>query len=483
MPKCGLEKAFDRNRRRTGAFCRSSAEDTSVVVPSVNRLAAVLDALAALPQAERRAALEALEPAELATLQWHWPLWARPDQLPPPPLRDELRGTAAWRTWLLLGGRGSGKTRSSAEATRAEVESGRRVSIGLIGPTADTLRRDQAKTLLEIAPPWCMPVHEPSQRRIVWPNGAVAYMLSSEEPDRIRGLNLDWVWGDEMTSWANQSDTWSNMQLALRVPGPKGDDPAAVVSTTPKRQPLLKTIMAAASTVTTRSRTFDNAANLSAATIEHLKATYGGTSLGRQELDAELLDELEGALWNRAMLEACRVLAAPELRRVVVAIDPAGGASKTSDETGIVAAGRAADGHAYVLSDLSGRFSPDGWARRAVELYRSLRADRIVAEANFGGGMVEATIRAVDPNVPVKLVHASRGKAVRAEPVVSLYEQRRVHHVGLFAELEDQLCGWDPMESSPSPDRLDALVWAVSDLMVEPQAQPARWMNFNYIAR
>jgi phage terminase large subunit-like protein len=447
----------------------------------MSTLAAIL---AALPDAERRKALASLPASDLAALEYCWPVWARPDQLPPPPLQDNVTGAAAWRTWLLLGGRGSGKTRSSAEATRAEIESGRRMSIGLIGPTADTLRRDQAKSLMEIAPPWCMPVHEASQRRLVWPNGAIAYMLSSEEPDRIRGLNLDWAWGDELTSWANQADTWSNLQLALRVPGPKGDDPAAVISTTPKRQPLLKTIMAARSTVTTRSRTFDNAANLSAATIEHLKATYGGTSLGRQELDAELLDELEGALWNRAMLDACRVHVAPEpLRRVVVAIDPAGGASKTSDETGIVAAGRGADGHGYVLADISGRYSPDGWARRAVELYRNLRADRIVAEANFGGGMVEATIRSVDPSVPVKLVHASRGKAVRAEPVVSFYEQRRVHHVGVFHQMEDQLCGWDPMENGPSPDRLDALVWAISELMVEPQAQPARFLRVDIFGR
>ena len=427
----------------------------------MSSLAAIL---AALPDAERRKALASLPAADLAALEYCWPVWARPDQLPPPPLRDALLGTAAWRTWLLLGGRGSGKTRSSAEATRAEIESGRRMSIGLIGPTADTLRRDQAKSLMEIAPPWCMPVHEASQRRLVWPNGAIAYMLSSEEPDRIRGLNLDWAWGDELTSWANQADTWSNLQLALRVPGPKGDDPAAVISTTPKRHALLKAIMAARSTVTTRSRTFDNARNLSAATIEHLKATYGGTSLGRQELDAELLDELEGALWNRAMLDGGRVPEAPSLRRIVVAVDPAGGSSKRSDETGIVAAGRAADGHCYVLRDASGRFSPDGWAKRAVGLFEELQADRIVCEANFGGEMVAQTIKAAGFNTPVKMVTASRGKAVRAEPVVSLYEQRRVHHVGDFPELEDQLCGWDPLNSTSSPDRLDALVWAITEL-------------------
>jgi phage terminase large subunit-like protein len=334
---------------------------------------------------------------------------------------------------------------------------------------------------LQFAPPWCQPVHEPSQRRIVWPNGAVAHLLSSEEPDRIRGLNLDWAWGDELTSWANQADVWSNLQLALRVPGPKGADPAAVISTTPKRQPLLRAIMAADSTVVTRSRTFDNAANLSAATIDHLRATYGGTTLGRQELDAEILDDVEGALWNRALLDRSRVAAAPEtLRRIVVAVDPSGGSGRNNDECGIVVAARSDDGQGYVLEDLSGRYSPEGWARKAVEAYHRHMADKIVAEANFGGAMVEATIRAVDGRVPVKLVNASRGKAVRAEPIVAFYEQRKVHHVGLFPELEDQLCGWDPAEGGKSPDRLDALVWALTDLISVRQVRPAYFTNLGH---
>ena len=416
--------------------------------------------LAALSDRERRAVLSTLSPDELQALQFAWSLWARPDQLPP---------SGDWRTWLLLGGRGSGKTRSSAEATRAEIEAGRRRAIGLIGPTADTLRRDQAAALLEISAPWCRAVHEPSQRRLTWPNGSVAYLLSSEEPDRIRGLNLDWAWGDELTSWANPEETWSNLQFALRVSGPTSANPAAVISTTPKRDPLLKRIMAAPSTVTTRSRTFDNAANLSAATMAHLRETYGGTTLGRQELDAEILEDVDGALWPRAMLDASRVPPCDDMvfKRIVVAIDPAGGKGRSNDETGIVVAARGVDGHGYVLQDLSGRFSPERWARRAVESYHAHRADRIVVESNFGGEMAVATIRAVDPNVPVRTVHASRGKQVRAEPVVTLYEQSRVHHVGNFNELEDQLCGWNPAASRSSPDRLDALVWALTELMVD----------------
>ncbi len=418
--------------------------------------------LATLPLDQRRAVLADLSADDLRAIEYAWRFWARPDQMPPPP---------PWRTWMLLGGRGSGKTRSAAEWVRDEVESGRRRSLGIIGPTADTLRRDVVQGvsgLLAIAPPWNMPQHEPSQRRVIWPNGAVAYLLSSEEPDRTRGLNLDGGWGDECTSWAVPEDNWSNLQLALRISGPTGTPPAAVVSTTPKRQALLKAILADPSTVTTRSRTFDNAANLDPSTLDYLRAKFGGTTLGRQELDAELLDDVDGALWTRDLLEASRVQpdVSRAFRRVVVAVDPAGGSNRGNAETGIIVAGVGQDGHAYVLQDLSGRYSPERWAYTAITAYQDYGADRIVAERNYGGEMVEATIRSVSQNVPVRMVSASRGKAVRAEPVVALFEQRRVHLAGHHLGLEDQLCGWDPMGSAASPDRLDALVWAVTDLML-----------------
>lgn len=432
--------------------------------------------LAALPEPERRAVLEGLSPADLAALEYAWPVWARPDQLPPIITVDGM----PWRTWLLLAGRGAGKTRSASEWVRDQVETGRRRAIGIIGPTADTLRRDVVQGesgLLRVSPPWNLPAHEPSQRRIVWPNGAVAHLLSSEEPDRIRGVNLDGFYGDELTSWSSPEDCWDNLQFALRITGPRGDAPAGVVSTTPKRHKLLRAVMADPSTVVTRARTVDNAANLDTRTLAYLQGKYGGTSLGRQELDGELLEDADGALWSRAMLDETRVHTLPALRRIVVAVDPAGGASRTSDETGIVAAGLGTDGRGYVLADASGRYSPDGWARAAVRLYRSLKADRIVAEMNYGGQMVEATIRAVDHTVPVKMVHASRGKQVRAEPISALYEQRRVSHVANLPGLEDQLCGWDPAEGGKSPDRLDALVWALTELMTGPQAHPARWVN------
>ncbi len=429
------------------------------------------DRLALLPEEERRAALEGLSEAELAAILFHWPVWARADQIAPPPIRDEFLGTtAAWRIWLLLAGRGAGKTRSAAEWVRAAVEAGRRRSIGIIGPTADTLRRDVVEGesgLLRISPPWNRPAHEPSQRRIVWPNGATAYLLSSEEPDRVRGPNLDGFWGDELTSWAAPEACWDNLQFALRITGPKGDAPAGVISTTPKRHALLRSIIADPATVITRASTFDNRANLDAGALAALERKYGGTTIGRQELMGELLEDVEGALWVREHLDACRVQNLPEMKRIVVAIDPAGGASRKSDETGIVAAGIGTDGRGYVLADASGRYTPDGWARAAVALYRSLKADRIVAEQNFGGAMVEATVRAVEPNAPIRMVVASRGKALRAEPVSALYEQRRISHVAELPGLEDQMCGWNPAQNGPSPDRVDALVWAITDLMVD----------------
>ena len=437
--------------------------------------------LAALPEPERRAALAQLSHDELVALEYAWPVWARFDQLPPDPNLHPM-----WRTWLLLAGRGAGKTRSMCEWVRAEIESGRRRAIAVLGPTADTLRRDIVQGpsgLLSVSPPSFMPIHEPSQRRVLYPNGAVVSLLSSEEPERIRGGNYDGYAVDEATSLNYPQECWSNLQLACRITGPLGDPVRGVVATTPKRHALLKAIMSDPSTVTTRAKTMDNSANLDSGTLAFLNRTYGGTTLGRQELDGELLEDAEGALWSRAQLDACRTHVLPEMRRVVVAVDPAGGSSKKSDETGIVAAGVGLDGRGYVLADASGRYTPDGWGRAAVTLYRSLKADRIVAEKNFGGEMVESTLRAVDYHVPVRLVVASRGKAVRAEPISSLYEQRRVSHVGQFPELEDQLCSWDPAENGPSPDRLDALVWALTDLMGEKPIEPVSWSYTPFFGR
>ncbi len=429
--------------------------------------------LAALPPDQRAAVLANLPPEALAAFQHEWRFWARADQLPP---------TGEWRTWLICAGRGAGKTRSAAEWVREQAESGRRRQIGVIGPTADSLRRIQVEGpsgLLAIAPPWCRPTFSPATRTVSWPNGAVAHLFSAEEPDRLRGPNLDAAWIDELCSMEQAEAMMDMLSMALRLAGPMGDAPQVVISTTPKPIPVLKTLMAAPTAAVTRARTLDNAANLDASTLQYLTTKYGGTTLGRQELDAEILDDVDGALWSRALIDSSRVQAAPDLRRVVVAIDPSG--TRRGDEAGIVVAGRGGDGQCYVLADLSAKLSPEGWARKAVQAYHTHAADRIVAEANFGAEMVEATIRSIDPDVPVKLVHASRGKQVRAEPVVALYEQRKVHHLGMLAGLENELCGWAPDSSMPSPGRLDALVWAITELLVAEQSQPARMVRLNWM--
>ena len=431
--------------------------------------------LANLSEDGRREFLQSLSPAELQRLEFTWRFWARTDQLPP---------EGDWRTWLLLGGRGSGKTRSAAEWIRDEVESGRRRYLGIVGPTADAIRKFQIEGqsgILATAPPWNRPSYEPSTRRLVWPNGAIANLFSAEEPGRLRGPNLDGAWLDEIAAWEHSPEAvWDNLQLALRIPGPLGDPPRAVISTTPKPMPLLRAILADPSRVTTRGRTQDNAPNLDASTLSFFMNRYGGTSLGRQELDGELMEDLEGALWQRSLIENSRHRSAPaNLIRIVVAIDPAGGATRRSDETGIVVAGIDKERHAYVLADLSGRYTPQGWALKATGAYERFNADRIVAEANFGGAMVEATLRAVAPDVPVKMVHASRGKVLRAEPIVALYEQGRVHHVGQHQDLEDQMCQWEPGVGD-SPDRVDALVWAITELTGQSPAEPAR---FAYIPK
>ena len=428
--------------------------------------------LAGLTEGERRMILAGMSPAEIAALEFTWPFWARPDQLPP---------EGDWRQWLLLGGRGCGKTRSAAEWVRSEIESGRRRHIGVVGSTANDIRSimvEGPSGILAVCPPDSRPSYEPSTLRIVWPNGAMVHLYTAEKPQRLRGPNLDAVWCDELAAWDDPERAWDQMQLALRIPGPLGHSPQVVVTTTPKPIPLLRQLLAADDTVITRARTSDNAANLDRHTLAYYQKRYGGTTLGRQELDGEMLIDLEGALWTRQMFDTNRLEPDPPrvYARIVVAIDPAGSSKSTSDETGIIVAARDAGGRGYVLADCSGRYSPEGWARKAVLAYQEFKADRIVAESNFGGEMVEATIRSVANRVPVKLVNASRGKAVRAEPIVALYEQARVHHVGTFPQLEDQMTSWVPGVSR-SPDRLDAAVWALTELLDQPYVAPVRWSS------
>jgi predicted phage terminase large subunit-like protein len=431
--------------------------------------------LASLADPLRDSLIRSLTRRQALTIRYDWSFWARPEQLPPP---------GDWRVWLLLAGRGFGKTRTGAEFVRARVAAHRARRIALVAPTAADARDvmvEGESGLLAIAPPDDRPCYEPSQRRLTWPNGAVATTFSADEPDRLRGPQHDFAWCDELAAW-RYPEAWDMLTFGLRL----GNDPRAVVTTTPRPNRLIRGLLADPKVILTHGRTAENWANLAAAFLDQIVRRYEGTRLGRQELDAEILDDLPGALWQRGIIEAARVSALPALSRVVVAIDPAAASHEHADETGIVVAGRDAAGHAYVLADASGRYAPAEWARTAIAAYGAHRADRIVAEVNNGGEMVEATLRMVDPNVPFGAVRASRGKVARAEPAAALYEQGRVHHLGAFPQLEDQMCAFtadfDRSAAGHSPDRVDALVWALTELMVEARAGDGMFEAYRRLA-
>ncbi len=416
-------------------------------------MATLLDELLAAKPELRDAALGSLTEAEADALLHDWEgTWARPEQLPPP---------WAWRVWLILAGRGFGKTRTGAEWVRASVR--RYPLVNIIGATADDARDimiEGESGILGVCPNKERPVYRPARRSLEWPNGARTLIFTADEPERLRGKQHMRLWADEVAAW-RYPDAWDQAMLGLRL----GDDPRAVVTTTPKPVRLVRELLAAKTTAVTRGSTYDNAANLAPAFLEQIVTKYEGTRLGRQELEAELLDDVPGALWTRAVLDDLRVAAAPDLQRVVVGIDPAVTSGEAADETGLVVAGKGVDGAYYVLADRTCRLSPDGWARRAVAAYREWKGDRVVAEVNNGGEMVEHLLRTVDPYVPYTAVHATRGKRVRAEPIAALYEQGRVHHVGGLPDLEDQMCNFTPDGYDGSPDRVDALVWALTDLL------------------
>ena len=373
---------------------------------------------------------------------------------------------------MLLAGRGFGKTRAGAEFVRVMVKKKRARRIALVAPTALDARSvmvEGESGLLSIGPPHERPSYEPSLHRLTWTNGAVATLFSADEPNRLRGPQHDLAWCDELAAWRYPA-AWDMLMFGLRL----GQDPRVVVTTTPRPTKLIRELLADPKVVVTRGRTEDNRDHLAPAFLEQIVRRYEGTRLGRQELDGELLDDMPGALWTHGLIDTARVTEAPDLTRIVVAIDPAVSAHEGSDETGIVVAGRDAAGHGYVLADASGHYAPAEWARKAVALYVEHRADRIVAEVNNGGDMVGATLRVVDPNVPFAALHASRGKVARAEPVAALYEQGRVHHLGALPLLEDQMCAFTPrahgdgIPAGGSPDRVDALVWALTDLLLAP---------------
>ncbi len=397
-----------------------------------------------------------------------WTFRAHPGQIPP---KDR-----SWSVYLMRSGRGGGKTRAGSEWVLQRVRDGYR-SIALVGKTAadvrDTMIELGESSIMKVARPHERPLYEPSKRRLVFPTGAVAVAYNGDEPDQLRGPQHDSAWVDELAKFRYPEECWDNLMFGLRL----GPNPQAFVTTTPRPIPIIRKLIADKDTIDVRFSTFDNAENLSPIFLQRVRERYEGTRLGRQELYGEILDDNPGALWKRDIIENLRVREHPPLVRVIVAVDPAVTHNEDSDETGIVTAGIAASGHCYVLDDSSLQGSANQWAVAAVRAYHKWEADRIVGEVNNGGDLVEVNIRTVDPSVPYEAVTASRGKLIRAEPVSALYEQGKVHHVGTFPQLEDQMCEWVPGEKSP--DRMDALVWAITKLIpASATADPSRFMRY-----
>lgn len=425
------------------------------------------DWLASKPSTLRNRILDGLSPNALAALPYLFEVWGRvAHQLPP---------AGDWSTWVVLGGRGSGKTRTGTEWVRAQVEGDTPLAAGpmrrlaLVAETWEQAREVMVhgdSGLVACSPPDRVPAFVATRRKLVWPNGAEAQLFSAVDPESLRGPQFDGAWCDELAKWRRADDAWDMLQFGLRL----GDHPRQVVTTTPKDMPLLHRLLGDPQTVVTRAPTGDNRANLADDFVDTITRHYAGTVMGRQEIDGELVLDPDGTLFPRAVFDAARVVKVPAMDRVVVAVDPPASDGEAADECGIVVAGRAGEAF-YVLADVSlGRASPRRWAAAVIAAWHRYDADRIVAEVNQGGDMVVDVLRQVDPAVPVVAVRATRAKTVRAEPVALLYERGLVRHVGYFAELEDQLVSMGT--ASKSPDRADALVWAIHELQRGPTAGP-----------
>lgn len=424
--------------------------------------------LAHMPDEAREKVLAALNGAAAQALAHDWRWRARPEQLAP---------EGDWRVWLMMAGRGFGKTRAGAEWVRAIAESDGSARIALVGATLGEARSvmvEGPSGLLASAPWWNRPAFSPALRRLIWPNGAMATLFGAAEPESLRGPQFSHGWADEIAKWTGGEAAWDNLMMGMRL----GARPRVLATTTPRPVALVRRLAAqgGGDVVVTGGRTADNAANLAEGFVAAMERNYGATRLGRQELEGELIGEVEGALWSRDLIERCRVAHVPGrddegalLSRVVVAVDPP--ASAHGDACGIIVAGLGADGRAYVIADASvEKATPEGWARAVAAAAAAHGADRVVAEANNGGAMVESVLRAAEASLPVRLVHASRSKAARAEPVAALYEAGRVLHRGAFWSLEDEMCGLVTgggyVGPGRSPDRADALVWALTELML-----------------
>jgi phage terminase large subunit-like protein len=421
-----------------------------------------------LSERERKKVLESLTEDQATELLWDWRFWARPKQLPP---------EGDWATWVLLAGRGFGKTRSGCGWVheRAMASPGRWIAFVAKTPAdARDYMIEGPGGIMRNAPPWERPSFEPSKRRLTWPNGSWATVYSDEEPEQTRGFSGDTAWLDEFAKFRNSQETWDNLQFGMREIS--NDRPRRLITTTPRPIPMLRKILATPSTVAVIGTSHENRLNLDPSWYAETVKGYEGTRLGRQEVNAEILDDVPGALWTRSMIDDSKLelgAATPDMQQVVVGVDPSGTSGKDddrSDEVGIVVVGKGIDGLGYVLADYTCNMSPAGWGRRACEAYHAFSADKIVAEKNFGGDMVRHVINTADRSVPFEDVTASRGKVVRAQPIAALYEQKRFRHVTAgLAKLEDQMCAMtsDGYLGDGSPDRVDALVWAGSSLMLD----------------
>ena len=423
--------------------------------------------MALKPKEEINSILNSLTEEEAQILLYDWKSWARPDQLSP--LGD-------WFSWLLRSGRGAGKTRTGAEWIIEKAKDKNCPPIALIGQTKadvrDTMIELGESSILKVSSPWFMPKYEPSKRRLTWPNGAVATTFSGyllKETDQLRGPQHGFVWIDELAKMRYPKEVWDNMELGLRL----GDKPQVIVTTTPRPIPIIKMLQEDDTCVKTVVSTYANYANLSEQFIKRIKLKYEGTPLAKQEIHGQIMDDDPNALWSRDLLEATRITRPPTLYRIVVAIDP----HATTGQTGIIVAGIAQDSngivHGYTLEDCT---PPEGvkphvWGLAAVAAYHKWKADLIVGEINNGGDMIENVIRNVPDgrNVAYKAIRATKGKHTRAEPVSNLYHQKRAHQIGFFADLEDELCIWVPGDDSPN--RLDALVWAYTELMLDGEKE------------
>jgi phage terminase large subunit-like protein len=438
----------------------------------VQKTSSLLESLASLPEPERKAILGSFTEAQAREIYWDWRgCAARSEQLPPGSDGAALT-RADWRYWFVQAGRGWGKTRTGAETVREWVRSFEYVN--LIGATSDDARDimiEGESGIMACCPAEERPTYRQQLSRLDWPSGAKSLIFTAVEPERLRGKQHMKLWADELGAW-RYAEAWDQAMFGMRL----GINPQAVITTTPKPTEAVKRLLADPHTVVTRGRSYDNRANLAPAFFDAIIRKYEGTRLGRQELEAELLEDVPGALWTRKLIDSTRGKSTDVqlegLVRIVVAIDPAVTSNPDSDETGIIVAALTRGWHVLILDDLSCRETPLGWAKVAIAAYRARRADRIVAEVNNGGDLVAGNIRGVDPNVSVRTVRATRGKYIRAEPVAALYEQGRVHHIGSFPELEDQMCGWTPQGDQKSPDRLDALVWAVTELLIDIDDAP-----------